>query len=101
MKDRKRDLELGMRCSITRRDFLNGFGLAVGTSLIPLTGQLSLAEDIGRGQSFAPGITQQDPRYYPPPLTGLRGSHIGSFEVAHTLRDGKEWPEASEDQESY
>ena len=25
---------------------------------------------------------------YPPRLTGLRGSHPGSFEVAHKLRDG-------------
>jgi len=26
--------------------------------------------------------------YYPPALTGLRGSHVGSFEVAHQVRDG-------------
>ena len=25
-------------------------------------------------------------------LTGLRGSHDGSFEVAHALRDGRRWP---------
>ncbi len=27
--------------------------------------------------------------YYPPLRTGLRGSHAGSFEVAHALRDGQ------------
>jgi spermidine dehydrogenase len=47
------------------------------------------------------GITPQDPRYYPPALTGMRGSHPGSFEVAHELRDGKEWREAVADEESY
>ena len=29
--------------------------------------------------------------YYPPALTGLRGSHEGSFEVAHGFRDGETW----------
>jgi spermidine dehydrogenase len=29
--------------------------------------------------------------YYPPALTGLRGSHPGSFENAHALRDGDFW----------
>ena len=31
---------------------------------------------------------------YPPALTGLRGSHDGSFEVAHALRDGSFWATA-------
>ena len=31
--------------------------------------------------------------YYPPRLTGMRGSHVGSFEVAHGVaREGKIWP---------
>jgi spermidine dehydrogenase len=29
--------------------------------------------------------------YYPPILTGMRGSHDGSFEAAHSLRDGDFW----------
>jgi spermidine dehydrogenase len=28
------------------------------------------------------------PGYYPPLLNGMRGSHPGSFESAHALRDG-------------
>ena len=28
---------------------------------------------------------------YPPGLTGMRGSHPGSFEVAHALVQGAEW----------
>lgn len=55
---------------ITRRDFLNGvaLSLAAGTSLSPL-------EALAQGSPFKP--------YYPPGLTGLRGSHAGSFEIAH------------------
>ena len=32
---------------------------------------------------------QDQPGYYPPTLTGLRGSHPGAFEAAHALRDGR------------
>src|SRR4029077_11181920 len=76
----------------------------VGTSLLPF-GELLAQEkssDSSAMEAFlAQGITQQDPRYYPPGLTGLRGSHVGSFVVAHSLRDVKQWPDASEDKESY
>jgi spermidine dehydrogenase len=34
---------------------------------------------------------QDQPGYYPPLLNGLRGSHPGSFESAHALRDGDFW----------
>ncbi|MDE0366899.1 MAG: NAD(P)/FAD-dependent oxidoreductase [Gammaproteobacteria bacterium] len=71
-----RDRELGMNAAITRRDFLDGMGVAIGASLLPGTAR---AADIG---------AQDLPGYYPPALTGLRGSHPGSFEVAHALRDG-------------
>ncbi len=57
--------------SITRRDFLGGVALVVGSGLTPLA-QLR-AEGVG---------------IYPPAMTGLRGSHEGSFEAAHALRDG-------------
>jgi spermidine dehydrogenase len=53
--------------SITRRDFLNGAALAVAAGLTPAA-QLSA-----------------QPVRYPPALTGLRGQHPGSFEVAHAL----------------
>ena len=54
---------------ITRRDFLNGVAITIAAGMTPL--QLLQA---------AP-----DGRYYPPALTGLRGSHVGSFEVAHQM----------------
>jgi len=54
---------------ITRRDFLNGVAITIAAGMTPL--QLLQA---------AP-----DGRYYPPALTGLRGSHVGSFEVAQQM----------------
>jgi len=69
------------KLNITRRDFINGvaLGLAGGTTLSPL--------EIFAMQERQPDI------YYPPSLTGLRGSHRGSFEVAHAVsRFGASWP---------
>ena len=66
-----------------RRDFLQGAMLAAATAL---AGTLS-AKPPPAALEF-PGA-QDHPGYYPPRLTGLRGSHIGSFEAAHAARDGK------------
>jgi spermidine dehydrogenase len=97
MSQNKRDRELGMQQEITRRDFLNGVSIAIGTSL--LAANPLWVEAFGIPQSpFAP---EKDPNYYPPAKTGMRGSHDGSWEVAHALRDGKEWPESIADEESY
>ena len=97
MSKNKRDLELGMKRPIARRDFLNGFGFAVGASL-------ALPHEIW-GDAFGlpgpPSDPQQKETYYPPAKTGLRGSHDGSWEVAHALRDGKKWGNAAPDAESY
>src|ERR1700693_1829367 len=71
-----RDRDLGMSRTITRRDFVSGVAAgAVGATLLP---QWAAA------QEFAP---EQSPNYNPPALTGMRGDHPGSFEVAHQLRD--------------
>lgn len=83
----QRDRRLGMSRDITRRDFLNGVGVAVAGSLAPVV---------------SPGATasaQNQPGYYPPTRSGMRGSHPGSFELAHLIRDGKRWddPDASTD----
>jgi len=99
-----KDQTWGMGSSITRRDFLNGMAVTASASLLPLGGLL--AQEKGADTSalepfLAQGITPQDPRYYPPALTGMRGSHPGSFEVAHSLRDGKGWPAATAEDESY
>ena len=69
---------------ITRRDFVSGMAvtLAAGSALSPL-------------QAAARGLLSPDALgldYYPPRLTGLRGSHVGSFEVAHAVgREGRRY----------
>ncbi|HVO64725.1 MAG TPA: NAD(P)-binding protein [Terriglobales bacterium] len=94
---KQRDRELGMANAISRRDFLNGVSIAVGASLLPA--KSSWLELFGVPEpDLAP---ERDPSYYPPGKTGLRGSHDGSWEVAHALRDGKQWPEAVSDNDSY
>ncbi len=51
--------------------------------------------------ALAAGIWPQDaPGYDPPLLTGLRGSHAGSFETAHSLRDGDFWSGAGAPEET-
>ncbi|MCH9695559.1 MAG: NAD(P)/FAD-dependent oxidoreductase [Gammaproteobacteria bacterium] len=77
---KSRDRELGMNRGITRRDILHGAGALAAAGLIPASAFSKQAPSAPRGAS---GI-------YPPGLTGLRGSHVGSFEVAHELaRDGR------------
>jgi spermidine dehydrogenase len=66
MRGRGDDKDLGMSTSITRRDFLSG---------VLVTGATLAAGPVGA----------QPTDYYPPALTGLRGSHTGSFEAAHAL----------------
>src|SRR5438046_9334014 len=73
-----------MRREITRRDFLNGVALTVGATTVP--SQLFAAFDVDADP-------EKSPDDYPPALTGLRGSHPGSFEAAHSLRDGTLWNE--------
>src|SRR5262245_54465829 len=75
------DRELGMHRAIHRRDFVNGTAVALGASLLPKW-SWALALD---QQAAAPG--GDDP--YPPRRTGMRGSHAGSFELSHQLRDGR------------
>ena len=68
-----------MGSDITRRDFLNGASVIIGTSFLPSS-----------GVAASPGA-QDGPGYYPPELSGMRGSHVGSFETAHEAVSGKKW----------
>jgi spermidine dehydrogenase len=79
-----RDRELGMFREITRRDFLNGVAIGVGATAV----ESSLPGLSWAGDDLAP---QDKTDYYPPAFTGMRGSHPGSFEDAHKLRDGNFW----------
>ncbi|HWF38910.1 MAG TPA: NAD(P)-binding protein [Candidatus Acidoferrales bacterium] len=90
------DRELGMGRNITRRDFLNGMGVALTSSMLP-TSQVSAFAKMMR-QSAQEG---QSGEYYPPTRTGMRGSHPGSFEVAHELAMGQHWDNAPDTGERY
>lgn len=97
------DRDLGMNRSISRRDFLNGVGIAVTASMAvpPWLEAVGLVPGVGAADQAAV-FPEQAPDYYPPVLTGLRGSHPGSFEIAHLLRDAKTWRETATDMgESY
>ncbi len=80
------DRYLGMDRAITRRDFINGAAVIVGGTLFSAT---TLSRQSAETESHAQ--TNDDP----PTLTGLRGSHPGSFETAHILRDGTFWKTAA------
>ena len=70
-----------MAHEITRRDFLNGAQIAIGASLLG-----ACTKNIGN----FPSALGTD--YYPPALTGLRGSHDGSWETMHARVTGTSWP---------
>ncbi len=82
---------------ITRRDFLNGFSVAAGASLLP--SNYHWLETLGLPQS--PYAPEKNPNYYPPTLTGMRGTTDASMEAGHALRDGGQWPTATPDTDSY
>jgi spermidine dehydrogenase len=88
MTDRRRtrDSALGMDRPIDRRDFLNGVAVAIGA-----IGATGLA---GAAWAETASWPQDQSGYYPPVLNGMRGSHPGSFEQAHALRDGDFWSES-------
>ena len=74
------DQALGMDSPITRRDVLHGAGLLAAAGAL---GEIASAAEEG----------------YPPLRQGLRGSHPGSFEAVHALRDGTVPPRAEADGE--
>lgn len=76
--------DLGMGRPIERRDFLQGAAIAALVS--------GLAPELAAAAT-AERAAQDEPGYYPPALTGMRGSHPGSFEEAHALRDGSAFAE--------
>ena len=77
-----------MHRKISRRDFINGVAVTAGAAMMPW--HLMGAE----------ADLQKSGNYYPPALTGLRGSHVGSFETAHSLRDGTFWDTAGKPEDT-
>ena len=76
---------------IARRDFINGTLMVAGASMLPFksTSQAVMAA--------------LKPSYYPPALTGLRGSHPGSNEHAHSQAwtKQKDWGPTTDLKEEY
>lgn len=68
-----------MADQITRRDFINGVAIAIA-------GVAAADGRVARGEAASGTLASAAAN--PPALTGLRGSHPGSFETAHRLRDG-------------
>lgn len=56
---------------ITRRNFVNGTLMAAGATLLPFKGT---AQEV---------LAKMNPDFYPPAMTGLRGSQPGSNDAAH------------------
>lgn len=77
------DRGLGMGRDISRRDFINGVAVAAGALAAPSLAAAATQSATDPGQS------------YPPERMGMRGSHPGSFEAAHELRDGHQVDTAS------
>ena len=85
------DRNLGMGRPISRRDILHGVGAIAAASLVPRQLVADQAPTAGSAG-------------YPPALTGMRGNHDGSFDVAHALAlEGKrDWgPVESPDSRVY
>lgn len=78
--------------TIQRRDFLNGVALGMAGLLASPERLAALALE-----SLEP---EQRPDYYPPALTGLRGSYEASYTAAHALRDASFWETAGAAQET-
>jgi spermidine dehydrogenase len=82
---------------IPRRDFLNGASVAIGATLLQ-PGSFWARVLADSDNSYAP---ETEPGYYPPAKTGMRGSHDGSWEAAHAMRDGKTWSNPALDADTY
>lgn len=72
---------------VTRRDFVQGAAVAGSMASLSVSTPSQSASTPSQ-----PASTYADSEpfgYYPPYRLGMRGSHPGSFEVAHALRDGE------------
>ncbi|MGH6717036.1 MAG: NAD(P)-binding protein, partial [Bradyrhizobium sp.] len=112
MNEKSEEGDSGAGCPIDRRDFLSGVAVTVGAALLgdkaamagpgsgPDAMAAALRSEKGADASaedyfLSRGITERDPRYYPPGLENMiRGENPGSFEAMHLLRDHDFWSHA-------
>ncbi len=86
--------DLGMNRPITRRDFVGGVAVAI-------SGSMAWRWSEAGAPAASYDQRQVHANTYPPIRTGMRGSHEGSYEVAHRLRDGVRWDSPEESGEQY
>jgi len=85
-----------MARQITRRDILNGMVIGAGV------GALAPYALFARDPKPMSDLGLEQASTYPPTLTGMRGSHEGSFEVAHALAwEGKKPDRYAAQEEHY
>src|SRR6201998_3776793 len=97
VSEERKDRELGMDRPIGRRDFLNGMSVTIGASLVE-PGSFWAGVLASSDKMYAP---EKELGFYPPAKTGMRGSHDGSWEVAHGMVRGKTWENPAPDPDSY
>jgi spermidine dehydrogenase len=97
---KKKALALGLGQPIKRRDLLHGMGMSAAVLAAFSAGVPRLTSAAVKDKSvYSP---EKEPGYYPPGLSGLRGSHEGSFEVAHGHAwAGQSWDVKSDLDEEY
>ena len=100
---KKSDRELGMHREINRRDFLSGTSIAIAGAVLAPADAVAQERDARQAPDASPAVDQapSQENHYPPTRTGMRGSHPGSFEVAHGMRVGQTWDEPQETGEEY
>jgi spermidine dehydrogenase len=86
--------------AITRRDFISGVGVAVTGSALAGPWAASRSAQAESAAAAGASAPQKQAAYYPPSEKGMRGSHPGSFEVAHALRDGERWDDLGPEAET-
>jgi spermidine dehydrogenase len=84
MNDDSNDKKLAMDRKITRRDFLDGVGIAVGGAVLASNAPWVNAVETSTSD-FAP---EKASNYYPPALVGMRGNHEGTYTHAYQALSG-------------
>jgi spermidine dehydrogenase len=74
-----------MAAKVTRRDSLNGIAIGTAGVLAPGCSDPDRTDHARSGWTRTQFSPPDSSSYYPPTLTGMRGSHEDSFEVAHAL----------------
>ena len=100
---KKSDRQLGMNRDINRRDFVSGTSIAIAGAVLAPGDVRAQGRDARLAPAASAVVDQASSQetYYPPTRTRMRGSHPGSFEVAHRMRDGETWDDPQETGEEY